>query len=176
MALPSNPATLANYDITKSDQAKIFVKRVSDLFLALSTSSALSGILNGSGTVSEGALITQQSNLGSVSTNQTVNCVNATSVFVNLNYTAAITLNLTNLAAGASVFVRATNTTGGALILKFAGTGATGGALSAGVFAVFVVQGAETNMGTTGQSLNAGVTEYYFGTVFGTTALYFVSL
>jgi hypothetical protein len=186
MALPSNPATLANFDITKGDQAKVFVKKVSDLFQALSTATQLAGILNGSGVVSgsalvagsvpETALTSVQTNLGSVSTNQTVNCANASSVFVNFNYTAAITLNLTNLAAAAWVFIRATNTTGGALVLKMAGTGAAGSALTGGVFAVFVVQGVETNMGTTGQSLNAGVTEYYSGTVFGAASLYFISL
>jgi hypothetical protein len=174
MALPSNPQTLATYDITQSDQAKIFVKKVSDLFLALSTASALSGILNGSGTVSAGALITQQSNLGSVSTNQTVNCVNALSVFVTFQYTAAITLNLTNVATGAIVYVRAQNSSGGALVLKFAGTNSSGAALIAR--AVSISQGAEADLVATGASLNAGVIQHFNGQCGLGTGLFFLTL
>ena len=45
-------------------------------------------------------------NLGVVSTNQTVDCTGACSVFINLNYSAAFTLNLTKLGQNTQVFLR----------------------------------------------------------------------
>jgi hypothetical protein len=99
MALPSNPQTLANYDITKSDQAKIFVKKVSDLFQALSTATGLSGILNGAGFLQTSSLQTKSVSMVSVTSNQTVECAGATSVAVllQINSTVNVTLTLAHL-------------------------------------------------------------------------------
>ena len=142
MALPSNPQTLASYDITKGDQAKIFVKKVSDLFQALSTSIGLAGILNGSGSVNGSALTAGSVPVSAlevatlralaVSTNQTLNCAGAYSVSVLITFSAAITLTLNNLGSAVPVCIRADNTTAGPLVIKCVATdpGATSYAVS----------------------------------------------
>lgn len=117
MALPSNPQTLASYDITKSDQAKIFVKKVSDLFLAFTvefTSGFISGLLNGVSSIFNTALFYKAVDLGTVATNQTVDCTNAVAVAVSMTVATAvaITLSLTHLAIGVPVTVAFSNTSG----------------------------------------------------------------
>jgi hypothetical protein len=132
MALPSNPQTLASYDIAKGPAAKIFVKKVSDLFQALSTAIGLSGILNGSGTLNGSALTSASVPVSAlevatlralaVSTNQTLNCSGAYSVSVLITFSAALTLTLNNLGSAVPVCIRADNTTAGALVLKCVAT------------------------------------------------------
>ena len=114
-------------------------------------------------------------NLGVVSTNQTVDCTGACSVFVNLNYSAAMTLNLTKLGQGAQVFLRVTNSAGAAATIKIAGTGPTGTALAV-VKAVFVSQGPESDLIVTGVSLSNGTTQYFQGMCFAGTSLYLMGL
>ena len=58
--------------------------------------------------------------LGSVSTNQTVDCGNASNVLVNFGFTASVTLTLNNLALGVPVEIQVANTTGGSLTFKIA--------------------------------------------------------
>lgn len=86
----------------------------------------LAGILNPSGALTIGALKTIHTNLGSVSTNQSVACDGAAFVNVLLTYTAALTLTLTHLSVGASVTVTAFNSTAGALVFKLAATNPAG--------------------------------------------------
>ena len=118
MPLPSNPQTLANYDITKGDQAKIFVKKVSDLFLSIAqtlTPAGLAAILNGNGLIQGTALTLVSTELGNVSVDQTVNCAGASAVTVFANNTAASTrtLTLNNLTIGVPVTLSLANTSGG---------------------------------------------------------------
>ena len=124
MALPSNPQTLASYDITQPSQAKIFVKKVSDLFQALSTATGLAGILNGAGallgtafapsTVLTSNLFIKSVDLGTITSNQTVDCVGATSVAVacavSTTFNPAITL--AHLALGVPVTFKFNSTAG----------------------------------------------------------------
>jgi hypothetical protein len=184
MPLPSNPQTLATYDITKGDQAKIFVKKVSDLFQALSTQSGLqsilsltatylSGILNGAGLLADTAMIRVVNNLGNVSTNQTVSCAGASCVFISITITAALTLNMTFLDAAVPVYVHCFNSTGGALVLKMSGTNAAGSAIS-NILAV-VAAGTETNMITTGLSVGGGAVAHFTGQA-NTGSLFLMSL
>jgi hypothetical protein len=173
MALPSNPQTLASYDITKGEQAKIFVKKVSDLFLSLATQAGLqsilsltatylSGILNGSGLITDTALTRVTTNLGSVSTNQTVPCTGATCVFVSLTITAALTLNLTFLDTSVPVYIRCANVSGGPLVFKIAGTNAAGSAFTS-VLAVFSSGTGEINMSVAGFSVVTGSEPHFTG-------------
>jgi hypothetical protein len=153
MALPSNPQTLANYDITKSDQAKIFVKKVSDLFQALSTAIGLTGILNGSGFLQTSSLQIKSVELGAVSTNQTVECLGATSVAVHFTSAVAVTLTLAHLALGVPVMIWFGNTSGGAVTIFVAAT-QPGGTAYTGVF--WKSSTALTNMTSTGLSIAGG--------------------
>ena len=177
MPLPSNPQTLANYDITKGDQAKIFVKKVSDLFLSISqtlTPNGLAAILNGSGVITSTDLFRVSVNLGSVATNQTINCAGANGVFVNLVITAALTLSLTNLSDAVPVYVRMQNSTGGGLLFKITGTNAAAGAFT-NVLAVFVSNGAESSM-ITGVTIPGTTVQHWSGMAVVGTTLAFISL
>lgn len=127
MALPSNPQTLANYDITKGDQAKIFVKKVSDLFLSIAqtlTPAGLAAILNGSGLLQTGALQVKSVYLGTITTNQTIECVGASSVSIYGGVSTAFspTLTLAHLSLGVPVTIAFGNTSGGNITLKVAVT------------------------------------------------------
>jgi hypothetical protein len=165
MALPSNPQTLANYDITKSDQAKIFVKKVSDLFLAIVTASGLSSILNGAGlllgtalgaaTVLNTNLLIKSVDLGTVTTNQTVDCVGATSVAVRLTISTAVNINLTltHLALGVPVMINFNNLGGAPQTFGVLATQPGGTAYTA-VF--WKTSTALTNMTSIGLSVASG--------------------
>ena len=124
MALPSNPQTLATYDITKSDQAKIFVKKVSDLFQALSTAIGLSGILNGGGSLFNTSLFYQSVSLGTVTTNQTVDCVNAAGVSIYCAVSTAFSplITLAHLALAVPVTIWFQNNSGSTITLTIAAT------------------------------------------------------
>jgi hypothetical protein len=106
-----------------------------------------------------------------------VSCAGASSVSVDLGITAAITLNLTNLAASVPVYIRVTNNSGGALVFKINGTNASGAAFTF-VQAVFVSAGAETAMNTTGFSMANGTAQHFHGALIGGSAnlLAFLSL
>ena len=110
-----------------------------------------------------------------VSTNQTVDCTGAVSVFVSLVYTAAITLNLTHLGQNTQVFLRLANQAATSMIIKVAGTGPTGTALSA-VRCVLVSQGAEVDLITNGIGFNTVVTQYFQGMCYAGSQLFMMSL
>lgn len=122
-----------------------------------------------------GNLTSVSQSLGVVSTNQTVDCAGAFSVFVNLNYSAPITLNLTHLGQNTQVFIRIQNAAASTIVIKIAGTGPTGTALAI-VRCVLVSQGAEVDLISNGISLNTGVIQYFQGSVFAGTQLYMMSL
>jgi len=135
MSLPSNPQSLSSYDITKPEQAKIFVKRVSDLLLAINTgllsASGLASILNGKRVTYNQFLASKSVELGSVSTNQSVDCAGATSVAVHLSSAVAVGLTLAHLALGVPVMIWYGNTAGGALNFSIAATQPGGTAYTA---------------------------------------------
>jgi hypothetical protein len=157
MALPSNPQTLASYDITKSDQAKIFVKKVSDLIQALSTSIGLSGILNGSGFLQTSSLQTKSVALTAVATNQTVECAGATSVSVllQINSTVNVTLTLAHLALSVptTIWLSWGASVGAPSTLKVAATQPGGTAYTD---VLWINNTTSTDMTATGISLGAG--------------------
>jgi hypothetical protein len=107
MALPSNPATLANYDITKAPQAKTFAKAVSDLFQSLSNQ--ITTLL-----LSTSSLFYKSVDLGTITGSQTVDCAGAVGVSVSLGTgtAATVTLNLTHLALGVPVTLTFGNSSG----------------------------------------------------------------
>jgi hypothetical protein len=161
MALPSNPQTLATYDITKPDQAKVFVKKVSDLFLAISgtlssdfTTGFIAGLLNGNAALFNSALFYKTVDLGTVTTNQAVDCVNASGVSIRILFTASVSLTLNHLALGVPVTIEAGNSSGGALTFSMAAT-QPGGTAYTNVY--WKTNAGFTNMGT-GLSMGGGST------------------
>jgi hypothetical protein len=102
------------------------------------------------------------STLGSVSTAQSVNCDGASSVNITLTITAAIILTLTNLRYGCEVAVICSNSTGGALVLKFAGSTPSGFSLPFNGKAAGAAAGI-INLNATGFSLAAGTSYIFFG-------------
>jgi len=135
--MPINPSTLSKYDITQGDQAKTFVKQVADLFISLNTiigtlvstvtTAGIAALLNTFGVLSVTALITKSSNLGTVTTNQSVDCAGAFSASVMMAVSTAFnpTLTFTNLSSGAVVQVRFINSSGSARNFKIAASGFT---------------------------------------------------
>jgi hypothetical protein len=137
MPLSYNPLTWQGLDLSKTDQARLFLTQLSatlaQLFGALNSAGYVAAILNGSASLSGNALsaaagitaaqLTPITLYNSAATG-TVNlaCDNATTVTVHLGMTGAVTLNLTHLPTGTPVFVVATNGTGGALNLTVAAT------------------------------------------------------
>lgn len=136
MALPTNPQTLATYDLSKRPQANVFVKAVADILVSiyqsivnltqsiatLSTSSGLAAILNGSGAINANALVpgsiietnlqTSLTDLGTVSAaSSTINTNQSSQVFVRVSYTGttAYTITLNNVALGAVFYFRIVN-------------------------------------------------------------------
>ncbi|SRR6266566_403481 len=174
MPFPFNPQQLQTYDLTQKDQAHVFVQQLAIMMNQLMTPNGLAGILQTAGMIPDSALVTVATSLGSVSTNQTVNCSGATGVTINLSITAAITLNLTFLPASVPVLIRCQNAGGGAFVLKIAGTNAANTAFTS-VLAVFASAGAETNMTTTGFNIAAGASQYFHGQSL-TTNLFLLSL
>ena len=147
MALPSNPQTLASYDITKSDQAKIFVKKVSDLFQALSTAIGLASVLNGTGAINGNALVpgtlletnlqTSLTDLGTVSAaSSTIDTKSSSQIFVRVSYTGATAYSITlnNVAQGASVYLRIVNGAAAARTITIAANTPTPAAYSVTLF------------------------------------------
>lgn len=162
MALPSNPQTLSTYDITKSDQAKIFVKKVSDLFLSLVTPGGLVSILNGAGLLTTSSLTVKSVELGNVATNQSVDCVGATSVAVHLGISTAVnvTLTLAHLALGVPVMIWFGNNSAGPQTFSIAAT-QPGGTAYTSVF--WKSSTTLTNMTSTGLGIPSGLNVISYG-------------
>jgi hypothetical protein len=93
-------------------------------------------------------------NLGTVTTNQTVNCYNATSVkvVVTVNTSFNVVLSLTNLRIGVPVYVRYNNTYSTALGLTIQATTPSGVSYSVSGFTV----GAASNLSGASVSVTAG--------------------
>lgn len=126
MALPTNPQTLATYDISKGWQAKVFVKNVSDILVAIyqiiTNPASFANLLNGTGLLNASAIVpgsilethlqTSITDLGTVSTaSSTVDTKQSSQVFVRVSYTGATAYSITlnNLAQGAVVYLRIAN-------------------------------------------------------------------
>jgi hypothetical protein len=166
-----NPQNWQQMNILIKNQMLLFMQQLSNWASWIQSATGLASILNGGGfikgsaiassTITESNLVIVNTNLGSVATNQSVACDGATSIYVQFSFTAAITVTLTHLAAGAQVLIRANNTAVGALVLKLAATDPAGAAQSA--LAIFVNGGAETNMTTVGLSMASNQIQYFSG-------------
>jgi len=155
MGLPSNPQTLATYDITQAPQARSFVKTVSDLLVAISSSVFIAGLMNGVSALFNSALIFKGVDLGTITTNQTVECANASGVAVSFTVATAFnpTITLNHLALGVPVTISFTNAAGGNILIKVAAT-QPGGTAYAGV--LWKTSASGNNMSTTGLIVAAG--------------------
>jgi hypothetical protein len=157
------------------NQLSQFSLQVQQQLTMLASASGLANILNGSLLLNITSLNTISTDRGTVGTNQTVNCAGVVGVTVLGIMSAAFTLNLTNLANSVPVYIRMVNNSGGALVLKIAGTNANGTAFG-NVQAVFVNSGAETNMITTGFSVPNNTAQHFQGMAATGTILNLMSL
>jgi hypothetical protein len=165
-------ANLANPSQSKQFQSYL-AQFLNGLLSLIQTPAWLGQILNGKAVISGTALQIVDPNLGTVTTNQTVNCQGAALVSIDVAIGAAFTLNLTNLQFGIPVFTRVVNNTGGALAMKIAAT-QPGGSAYSGVFAKTTA--ALVNMTTTGLSIAAGTNILFFGNSTPVANLYLLSL
>jgi|SRR6516164_97223 hypothetical protein len=92
----------------------------------------LAGLLNGQNQLGATASKQVVSTNAAVTANQTVNCAGASTVFVSYTLTGAINLSvaLTNLDAGANVFVRTLNSSGAARTITYSASAPSAAAYS----------------------------------------------
>lgn len=127
MSFSVNPGTFGSMHLETRHEQHFFLGQLSALLTqitaqitVLQSATGLAAILNGSGSLNYSALRISASALGSVSTNQTVNCNSAAIVVVSLNLTGTLTLTLNNLGIGVPVTVVVAST--GAFTFKMAAT------------------------------------------------------
>lgn len=161
MASQINPKSWLSLDLDSTKQRNVFIQQLVSYLTDQFSSSAIGALAGASqSAINGGALVLTSSALGSVSTNQTVPCANACSVSISLTFTAAITLTLTNLRVGIPVSVKATNGSGGALVLKMNASTPSGTSYA---ISFINTAGAITNFVTTGWSASAGVSLVFIG-------------
>jgi hypothetical protein len=170
MSFSINPLTFAAQKIATKKEQNQFMGNLSTLLnqmcTVINTPASLAAILNGQGLLFNSALFYKSVSLGTVSTSQTVDCVNACGVAIEMLFTASVTLSLTHLALGVPVMIRVANSSAGPLTLAVAAT-QPGGAAYSGVF--WKTNSAFTNMTATGLSIANGVSIVASGAAIPTT-------
>jgi hypothetical protein len=127
MPLPYNPGTWKSFDPSNEGQMKVFLNQVSGCMAQLesqvSAASFLASILNGSGVLLGSAFSSKIVDLGTITTDQTVQATGANFVWVRFttSTTQTRTITFTNLPQGAQVFIDML-TTAGTITLKLAAT------------------------------------------------------
>jgi hypothetical protein len=130
MGLPADPNTWKNIkDLTKDPQPSVFLNDLTKVINTISSLNYILGLLNMSASLSGGAIAAATigatklkyvtTSIGSVGTNQTIDCTDASVVSITIQPSASLTLTLNNLTIGVPVFLRVDNNTG-ALTLKLA--------------------------------------------------------
>lgn len=168
MSFSVNPATFGPMRIETPHEQHFFMGQLSSLLTQITsqitvlqgqvTASGLAAILNGSGSLAYNALRISASSLGTVTTNQTINCNSAAIVVVSFAFGASITLTLNNLGVGVPVAIASTAT--GSFTLKMAATLPGGSAYTT---ISYFLSGATTNLITTGWVTGAA-TRIFLGT------------
>lgn len=134
MSFSVNPATFQSMKIDTEREQQFFLSQLSTLLTqvtgqfnvlqnqltTLQSATGLAAILNGSGSLNYSALRISANSLGTVTTNQTINCNSAAIVVVLVTISASITLSLNNLGTGVPVEIVAAAT--GAFTLKMTAT------------------------------------------------------
>lgn len=147
--MPLQPFKNQNYDLKNPQNSSKFQADVANflngLLSQIQNPQWLAQILNSQAALGISSLQVVTQALGTVSTNQSVNCANAAMVAITFGFSASITLSLTNLAGGVPVAIAVGST--GAFTLKVTATQPNG---SAYTNVVFFQGGTQTNFSTTG--------------------------
>jgi hypothetical protein len=166
MSYSVNPLNLKSALIRTVPQQQSFLSQLgqllSEMIANLGNASFLSGILNGSASLTFSAVKSTVVDLGTITTNQVVNCAGSSSVYVRLTSVVTQTrlITLSNLPQGATVNIQVSDA-GNALTIQMAGTDQNGNVY--GITAWNTTSAGVTNMVSTGITLSAGVAYLFFG-------------
>ena len=140
---------------------QLFIGQICDLLNFLNSAKGLSVLLNGSSTLGADALTLVGTNLGTITTNQTVACAQAASVMIIATVSTVFspTITMTNLIPGTPVSLRFTNSSGSSITWKLAATSPIGASYVISAYS----NTAATNMVSTGLSIPAGQSAMFSG-------------
>jgi hypothetical protein len=163
------PLTWKNMDLKDPLQVGVLQKQLADWAnqaqSILGSAAGLAGVLNGSSSVSGNSLNYVIKNLGTVTTDQTVNCANAAGVSISITMTTTnVRLTMTNLDLGVPVQIVFINNSGGAnrtLQISASTPGGTSYNVRGKIAGTAI---AITDWGTTGIAIGAGLTYIFYGT------------
>lgn len=163
------PLIWKGFSLKDQQHEQLFIGQVSDLLNFLNSAQGLSTLLNGQGLLGASALSFAGSNLGTITTNQTVSAAQASSIMVKAAVSTAFspTITFTNLAIGAPLSMRFQNTSGSAVTLKLAATSPSGSSYTIMAFSTT----AATDMGATGLSVPGGTSAMFSGASYTGPAL-----
>jgi hypothetical protein len=173
MASNINPSTWASWDLRAQDkqfdtkiqvllsQLSQFAVQTQQQLTTLMSARGLANILNGSGLLNVSSLLVSQNDLGTLTSNPTVNANSAAAVVVAFTsaVTQTLTLTINNLVYGTPVFITV-NVTVGTLTLKIAAT--LPSATTYGISSYLTSTLASTNMAT-GLAIASAVNSQFFG-------------
>lgn len=163
------PLIWKGFSLKDPQHEQLFIGQVSDLLNFLNSAQGLSTLLNGQGLLGASALSFAGSNLGVITTSQTVPAAQASSVMVKASVSTVFspTITFTNLAIGAPVSMRFSNTSGSPVTLKFAATSPAGSSYSITAFST----SAATDMVGTGLSVPSAQSAMFSGASYAGPAL-----
>jgi hypothetical protein len=155
------PLIWKGFSLKDREHEQLFIGQVSDLLNFLNSAQGLATLLNGQSLLGASALSLVGTDLGVITTNQTIAAAQAASVMAKASVSTVFspTITFTNLAVGAPVSMRFSNNSGSPVTLKFAATSPTGSAYIIFAFSTTAV----TNMVTTGLSVGAGTSAMFSG-------------
>jgi hypothetical protein len=161
--MPHNPLSFGNYDLSDSTQQKLFLQQLSVSLNQLYQPSFIASLINGSALLNGTAFSTVNADLGTITTDQTVDCKSA--MFINVALTSAVnqtrTLTLNNLISGALVKLDVVDSAN-SLTFKMAAN--TPGSVAYAISAWLSTNGSITNLVSTGYPLSAGISLCFVGT------------
>lgn len=152
-----NPLIWKGFDLNDKAHEQLFMGQLSDLLNSLSSGQGLSSILNAQASLQSSALTIVSVALGTVTTNQTVDCSGATSVAISADLNATpLNIAMTHLALGVPIMVHVNNLAGATRTLKLSATQPSGTAYLNVAWKTST--GAVVNMTSTGLAILAGGT------------------
>ena len=114
-----DPTTFQSMKIETEKEQKHFLFQLTTLFRQIIAAFSMVS-------VSASNLVLINKSLGTVGTNQAVNCANAAIITINLTISAGLTLTLNNVPLGIPVFIQVLNSAGTASTFTLAATTPTG--------------------------------------------------
>lgn len=163
--MPSfNPQAWQNYDLKNENQARDFLRQLSNWCIQMQMMSTIAGLLNTQGLLNVTALSNTSAAVSVTSGSSSLSCANATSVVARYSLGSGTpstwTLTLSNVPVGVLVIVKVFNLSGGAVTVKISATDKNGTSVTP--FAI-LSGGLATNMSTTGRSLANNTNQMYVG-------------